>query len=233
MAVDIVGISSMATRQILAELSGVFRQKTGKSVAIEAVGGVDAAKRIRAGEKFDIVVLADDAMKKLETDGFLKAGSRAGFAESSIAVAVRAGAKRPDLASEASTKAAVLAAQSVGYSTGPSGTHVVKLLEKWGIDPNDTKKVVQAPPGVPVGKLLARGEAELGFQQMSEFLDVQGIEVAGMLPPEIQSVTLFACGIGAQATNEAGARDLIAYLASPETNATKWKHGMEPPRRAG
>ena len=233
MAVDIVGISSMATRQILAELSSVFQQKTGKSVAIEAVGGVDAAKRIRAGEKFDIVVLADDAMKKLETDGFLKAGSRAGFAESSIAVAVRAGAKRPDLASEVSTKAAVLAAQSVGYSTGPSGTHVVKLLEKWGIDPNDTKKVVQAPPGVPVGKLLARGEAELGFQQMSEFLDVQGIEVAGMLPPEIQSVTLFACGIGAQATNEAGARDLIAHLASPETNATKWKHGMEPPRRAG
>ena len=88
-------------------------------------------------------------------------------------------------------------------------------------------------PGVPVGSLIARGEVELGFQQMSEFLDVQGIEVAGMLPPEIQSVTLFACGIGAQATNEAGARDLIAYLASPETNATKWKHGMEPPRRAG
>ena len=233
MAADIVGISSMATRQILAELSGAYQQKTGKSVAIEAVGGVDAAKRIRAGGKFDIVVLADDAMKKLEADGFLKAGSRAGFAESSIAVAVRAGTKRPDLASEATTKAAVLAAQSVGYSTGPSGTHVVKLLEKWGVDLKDTKKVVQAPPGVPVGTLIARGDVELGFQQMSEFLEVQGIEVAGMLPAEIQSVTLFACGVGAQATNESGARDLIAYLTSPDTNATKWKHGMEPPRRPG
>ena len=233
MAADIVGISSMATRQILAELSTAYQQKTGKSVTIEAVGGVDAAKRIRAGEKFDVVVLADDAMKKLEADGFLKAGSRAGFAESSIAVAVRAGTKRPDLASEASTKAAVLAAQTVGYSTGPSGTHVMKLLEKWGIDPKDTKKVVVAPPGVPVGSLIARGEVELGFQQMSELLDVQGIEVAGMLPAEIQSVTLFACGVGAQAGNEAGARDLIGYLTSPDTNATKWKHGMEPPRRAG
>jgi molybdate transport system substrate-binding protein len=232
MTADIVGISSMATRQILAELSGAYQQKTGKSVAIEAVGGVDAAKRIRAGEKFDIVVLAEDAMKKLETDGFLKGGSRAGFAESSIAVAVRAGTKRPDLTNEASTKAAVLAAQTVGYSTGPSGTHVLKLLEKWGVDPKD-KKVVQAPPGVPVGTLIARGEVELGFQQMSEFLEVQGIEVAGMLPAEIQSVTLFACGVGAQAGNEAGARDLIAYLTSPDTNATKWKHGMEPPRRAG
>jgi molybdate transport system substrate-binding protein len=233
MTADIVGISSMATRQILAELSAAYRDKTGKSVAIEAVGGVDAAKRIRAGEKFDIVVLADDAMTKLEADGFLKAGSRAGFAESSIAVAVRAGAKRPDLTSEATTNAAVLAAQSVGYSTGPSGTHVLKLLEKWGVDPRDTKKVVQAPPGVPVGTLLARGDVELGFQQMSEFLEVQGIEVAGMLPAEIQSVTLFVCGVATQAANEAGARDLIGYLTSPDTNATKWKHGMEPPRRAG
>src|SRR5262245_17369030 len=101
MAADIIGISSMATRQILAELSGAYQSKTGRSVAIESVGGVDAAKRIRAGEKFDIVVLADNAMKRLEADGFLKAGSGAGFAESSIAVAVRAGTKRPDLASEA------------------------------------------------------------------------------------------------------------------------------------
>ena len=230
MAADIVGISSMATRQILAELCGAYRQKPGHTVAIESVGGVDAAKRIRAGEKFDIVVLADAAMKKLEADGFLKAGSQAGFAESSIAVAVKSGTKRPDLTNEATTKAAVLAAQSIGYSSGPSGTHALKLLEKWGVDPKDTRRVVQSPPGVPVGTLIARGEVELGFQQMSEFLDVQGIEVAGLLPAVIQSVTLFACGVGAQAGNEAGARDLIAYLTSPDTNATKWKHGMEPPR---
>src|SRR5215831_2550562 len=233
MAADIVGVSSMATRQVLAELSGAYQGNTGRSVAIEAVGGVDAAKRIRAGEKLDIVVLADDAMKKLEADGFLKAGSRAAFAESSIAVAVRAGAKRPDLTNEATTKAAVLAAQTIGYSSGPSGTHALKLLEKWGIDAKDSKRVIQSPPGVPVGSLIARGEVELGFQQMSEFLDMQGIEVAGLLPPEIQSVTLFACGVGAAAGNEAGARDLIGYLTSPDANAIKWRHGMEPPRRAG
>lgn len=233
MAADIIGISSMATRPLLAELTGAYRQKTGKSAAVEAVGGVDAAKRIRSGEKFDIVVLADDAMKKLEADGFLKGGSRAGFAETSIAVAVRAGTKRPDISSEAAVKAAVLAAKTVGYSTGPSGTHVAKLLEKWGVDPKDANKVVVPPPGVPVGSLIAQGEVELGFQQMSEFLEVKGIEVLGLLPPEIQSVTLFACGVGAQAGNEAGARDLMAFLTSPDTNAAKWKHGMEPPRRPG
>ncbi|MGE0288041.1 MAG: substrate-binding domain-containing protein [Bradyrhizobium sp.] len=233
MSADITGISSMATRQLLAELAGAYRQRTGKSVAIESVGGVDAAKRIRSSEKFDVVVLAADAMQKLEADGFLKPGSRAGLAESSIAVAVRAGSKRPNLSSETTTKAAVLAAQSVGYSTGPSGTHILKLLEKWGVDPKDAKRVVQAPPGVPVGTLVARGDVELGFQQLSEFLGVAGIEVAGLLPGEIQSVTLFACGVGAQAGNEAGARDLIGYLTSPETGATKTKLGMEPPRRAG
>lgn len=233
MTADIVGISSMATRQILADLSDAYRHKTGRSVAIEAVGGVDAAKRVRAGEKFDIVVLADDAMRKLEADGFLKAGSRAGFAESSIALAVQAGAKRPDISSEAAVKAAVLAARTVGYSTGPSGTHVARLLEKWGIDPKDSSRVVVPPPGIAVGTLIARGEVELGFQQMSEFLGVRGIEVAGLLPAEIQSVTLFACGVGARAGNEAGACDLIGYLTSADTGATKWKHGMEPPGRSG
>ena len=186
MAADIVGISSMATRQILAERSSVYRQKTGRSVAIESVGGVDAARRILSGEKFDIVVLADDAMKKLEEDGFLKPGSRAGFANSAIAVAVRSGAKRPDLSNEAATKAAVLSSQSIGYSTGPSGTHVLKLLEKWDADQSKSVRIIQAPPGVPVGTLVARGDAELGFQQLSEFLDVPGIDIIGALPQEIR-----------------------------------------------
>jgi molybdate transport system substrate-binding protein len=228
MAADIVGISSMATRQILAERSGAYRQKTGRSVAIESVGGVDAARRIRAGEKFDIAVLADDAMKRLEEDGFLKPGSCAGFADSGIAVAVRSGAKRPDLSDEAATKAAVLSAQSVGYSTGPSGTHVLKLLEKWGADQSQKVRIIQAPPGVPVGTLVASGEAELGFQQLSEFLDVPGIDIVGTLPQEIQSLTRFSCGVCALATNEAGARDLIFYLTSPEADASKRRHGMEP-----
>jgi len=230
MAADIVGISSMATRQILAELGGAYQRKTGCSVAIESVGGVDAARRVRAGEKFDIIVLADEAMKQLEADECLKSGSRTGFAESAIAVAVRSGARSPSLTDEAAIKAAILAARSICYSTGPSGTHVIKLLEKWGIDRLMAERIVKASPGVPVGALVARGEAELGFQQLSEFLDVPGIEIAGPLPREIQSVTLFSCGVGARASNGAGARDLIGYLTSAEADASKRRHGMEPAR---
>lgn len=228
MAASIVGISSMATRQVLTELGAAYRQKTGQSVAIESVGGVDAARRVRAGEKFDIVVLADEAIKQLEADGCVKSGSRSGFADSAIAVAVKSGAKRPSLANAESLKAAILAAQSIGYSTGPSGTHVIRLLEKWGIDRLMSGRIVQAPPGVPVGALLARGEAELGFQQLSEFLEVPGIDIVGPLPQEIQSLTRFSCGVGALASNEAGARDFISCLTSSGADASKRRHGMEP-----
>lgn len=228
MAARVTGISSMATRQILAELTGAYEKKTGQSVAIESVGGVDAAKRVRAGEAFDIVVLAEDAMKQLEADGFLKPGSRVGFAKSAMAVAIRAKAERPDLTSEASLKAAVLAARSIGYSTGPSGNHLLGLLKTWNIDQTVAERLVKAPPGIPVGTLVARGEAELGFQQLSEFLDVPGIEIAGPLPAGAQSVTTFACTVCAKATNEAGARELINYLTSAEAEASKRRLGMEP-----
>jgi len=230
MAADIVGISSMATRQILAELGGAYQRKTGWSVTIESVGGVDAARRLRAGAHFDIVVLADEAMKELEADGCLEPESRVGFAESAIALAVGAGAKCPSLSDEAATKAAIVAARSICYSTGPSGTHVMKLLEKWGIAQLMAQRIVKAPPGVAVGTLVARGDAELGFQQLSEFLDVDGIKIVGPLPPEIQSVTLFSCGVGAHASNRAETRDLIGYLASSEADAAKRRHGMEPAR---
>lgn len=228
MAAPLTGISSMATRQILTELAAAYEQTTGQAVAIESVGGVDAAKRVRAGETFDIVVLADDVMRQLEAEGFLKAGSRAGFAQSAMAVAIPARARRPDLSSGASLKAAVLAAKSIGYSTGPSGNHLLGLLKTWGIEQAVSERLVKASPGIPVGTLVARGEAELGFQQLSEFQDVAGIEIAGPLPPEVQSVTLFSCGVCARASDEAGARDLIKYLTSKDAAASKQRQGMEP-----
>ena len=110
----------------------------------------------------------------------------------------------------------------------PSGTHVINLLKTWGIEEAVSARLVKASPGVAVGTLVARGEAELGFQQLSEFLDVPDIEIAGPLPPEVQSVTLFSCGVCAQAANEVGARALINYLTSAEADAPKRRQGMEP-----
>lgn len=228
MTQPITGISSMATRRILADLAAAYERRTGREVAIRSMGGVEAAQKVRGGEAVDIVVLASNALERLEAEGRLAAGSRVGFARSGMAVAVRAGAPRPGLEDEASVRQAVLDARRIGYSTGPSGDHLMRLLERWGLAEAAARRALQAPPGVPVGELLARGDVDLGFQQLSELLNVPGVEVVGPLPPEIQAVTVFAAGVSAASPQPGEARALVAYLASTEADAAKRRHGMEP-----
>ena len=148
-----------------------------------------------------------------------------------LAVAVPAGAVQPDIGTEAAVRNAVLAAQSIGYSTGPSGTHLARLFERWGIAATIAPRIVQAPPGVPVGTLIARGEVELGFQQSSELMHLGGIDVIGVLPPEIQVTTIFSaaiCTIGTASAQREAARALLAFLASPDADSAKRANGMEP-----
>ena len=222
------GISSMATRQLLVELTQAFTQRAGVDVALESVGGVDAARRVIAGEPFDVVFLASDAIDQLVAAGRVLADSKVDLVHSGVAVAVRAGAAQPDIGSEAAVRAAVLAARSVSYSTGPSGVALVKLLQRWGIFEAMDGRLVQAPAGVPVGTLVARGEVELGFQQLSELMHLPGISVAGMLPPEIQITTTFSGGLCAGSVQGEAVRALLSYLASTDTADVKRRQGMEP-----
>lgn len=218
----------MATRQLLAELSAQFSAATGQAVAIEAVGGVDAAKRVAAGEAFDVVLLASDAIDKLIAAGHLAAGSRVDIVRSPVAVAVQAGAAQPDVGTPEALKQALLAAKTIGYSTGPSGTHLVKLFERWGQAAELGAKTVQAPPGVPVGALVARGEVEVGFQQLSELISLPGITVLGLLPGDTAFITTFSAGVPASTPQAAAVADLLAFFNSPEAVAVKRRHGMEP-----
>lgn len=222
------GISSMATRQVLAELVSAFEQRSGASVAIESVGGVDAAKRVMADEPFDLVVLASDALHKLAAAGKLLPGSVVDLVHSGVAVAVKAGAAEPDIGSEDAVRQAVLGARTISYSTGPSGVALAALFERWGLADAVRDRIVQAPPGVPVGTLVARGDVELGFQQLSELLHVQGITLLGPLPPEIQITTTFSAGVCAAAAQPDAARALIAFMASSEAADAKRRQGMEP-----
>jgi molybdate transport system substrate-binding protein len=223
----IEGISSMATRLILGELAQRYEAKAGVKAQIRSMGGVDAAEKVRAGEAVDIVILASGPMKKLEAEGHLIAGSIRGFTRSGMAIAVPAGARHPDIASEDAVKQAVLEAKKVCYSTGPSGDHLLQLCAAWGV-PIDDGKLVKAPPGVPVGSFVAQGDADLGFQQLSELIHVKGIEVVGPLPPGIQNVTVFAAGVASASKQPEATAALIAYLASAETEAVKREQGMEP-----
>jgi molybdate transport system substrate-binding protein len=226
----IEGISSMAVRQVLAELTDVYAHRSGQPVRVLSVGGVDAVRRVRNGEAFDFAVLAVDAIEQLAAAGRVDASSRTDLARSGVAIAVAAGAPRPDVGSEASVRDAVLRARTIGYSTGPSGVHLARLFERWGIADTIAARIVQAPPGVPVGTLVVRGDVELAFQQLSELMDLPGVDVVGLLPPEIEVVTLFSAAICTASTREPQTRGLLEFLASPDADAAKRRHGMEPAR---
>lgn len=228
MSTRISGISSMATRQLLAELAAAYRQRSDIDLAFESVGGVDAVKRVQAGEPFDVVVLAADAIAKLIATGQVVADSRTDLVRSAVAIAVREGVRRPDITSEDALRTAVLFARSIGYSTGPSGTALLKLFERWGIAETVRHHIVQAPPGIPVGQLVASGAVELGFQQYSELMHLSGIEVLGTMPPGCEIVTTFSAGLCAASHQPAAVRTLLAYLGSPATADIKRRQGMEP-----
>jgi molybdate transport system substrate-binding protein len=220
-------ISSMATRELLAALAAQYQRDTGIAVETQAGGGVEVARRVSAGEVFDVVVLAANAIDKLLGEGRL-AGGRVDLVRSGVAMAVRAGAPRPAVGSEADVKAAVLAAPSLSYSTGPSGVYLEQLFARWGILEQIRPRIVVPPPGVPVGSLVADGRAALGFQQLSELMNLQDIEVLGPLPEAIQTLTVFSGGVGAASSRPEAAGALLAWLAAPEAAALKRRHGMEP-----
>ena len=122
----------------------------------------------------------------------------------------------------------MLDARRICYSTGPSGDHLKALCETWGFTNSVLARALVAPPGVPVATVVANGEADLGFQQLSELISQPGVEVVGPLPPEIQAVTVFSAGVASKSSDPEAARALVAFMTSAETAGTKRRYGMEP-----
>ena len=222
------GLSSMATSHVLADLARDYAANTGQPVCVLSMGGVDAAARVRAGERCDFVVLAAEAIAKLESEGHVMPGTGTVVARSGIAVAIPAGAPKPDISTEDALRDAVVKARAIGFSTGPSGAHLARMFDAWGIVSAVQPKLRQAPPGVPVGALLARGEADLGFQQLSELIHLKDITLVGPLPSGVQSMTAFTGAVCKASPRPDQTRALLAFFASAQTAACKQRHGMTP-----
>jgi molybdate transport system substrate-binding protein len=221
-------LASIALKGIYLELAPQFETASRCKLVTEWAGTDPILKRVQAGESADLVVAPAKLIDTLIASGKI-AGGRVDIARSGVAVAVKKGAPRPDVGTSEALKRALLAAKSIAYSSGPSGVYLAGLFERMGIAGALRTRVTQTPPGTFVGELVARGEAEIGFQQMAELLHVgAGVDIVGPLPAEIQSITVFSGGVHAGAKAPEAARAWLEFLSAPAAAVVIRKKGMEP-----
>src|SRR3954468_8617790 len=227
-AAELKLLASGAVKEAYAELIPQFEKASGHKVAITWAGTVDIKKKVAAGEAFDVIIVAANEMDAFIKDGKIAAGTKADVVKSGVGIAVKAGAPKPDFSSGEALKKSLLAAKSVGYSTGPSGTYLVGLFEKWGVADQIKAKAKITQPGVPVASLIRNGDAEIGFQQVSELIHEPGIDFLGALPNDVQRITTFSSGIPAGAKETDAAKALQAFLIAKDRADTLKKHGLSP-----
>ena len=227
-AADIRVLAPNAAKESVSEAVTTFENSSGNKVIVSWAGTEAITKRITEGEVVDIVVNAAQNIDRLITEGKLSQGSRTDFAKSSIGVAVASFAPRPDVSSIEGLKSALLSAKSIVISSGTSGRYLSELFSKLGVDKQIKSKVKQPSSGAQIGDILAAGEAELGFQQVSELLHVKGIQFLGPIPAKIQNYTIYSGAAHRQAPQPEAARAFLRVLREPATAAVVRKSGMEP-----
>jgi molybdate transport system substrate-binding protein len=213
------------------DLIPVYEQSTKHRLVTAAttmgIGAESIPSRLERGDAADVVIVASEALDELIKAGSVVAGSRVDLARSSIGMAVKAGAPKPDISSVDALKRTLLAAKSVAYSASVSGDYLTReLFPRLGIA-DQLKATGRRIERERVGIVVARGDAEIGFQQISELLPIAGIEVVGPLPPEVQRVTVFAAGVAASSKHPEAARALIRFLVSAEATAVVARSGLE------
>jgi molybdate transport system substrate-binding protein len=221
-------MASLALKAAYLQLVPAFERQSREKVETEWVGMADIRKRMLGGELTDVVIGSAGLIEDLVNAGNLDSRSRVDLAKSGVGAAVRRGAAKPDLKSVEALKNALRQANSIVYSSGPSGVYLAELFERLGIAEELKPKAVQAPPGVLVGELVARGEFELCFQQISELRQVKGIDYAGPLPSEVQLTTVFSGAVHSKSKQSNAGSAWLRHLASREAQPVMLKHGLEP-----
>jgi molybdate transport system substrate-binding protein len=229
MAGEVKVLSSIATKEAYLVLVPQFERASGQKVTTTWAGTVEIMKRIPGGEVHDLIIVSSTELDALIKQGKIAAGSRLDIAKSGIGVAVRVGAPKPDISSAQALKKTLLAANTVGYTSGPSGVYMAGLVERMGIANEIKAKFRSVPSGGTIGTIVAAGDCEIGFQQVSELVHIKGIDYVGPLPDDIQRITVFSTGIHAQATNPDGAKALARFLAAPAADSAVKAAGLERP----
>ena len=227
-AAEIKVLSSNAIKEAYTEFAPQFERESSHKLVTDWNGTVDIIRKLQAGEVHDLVIMAGPSLDDMIKQGKIVQGSRVDLVKSGVGIAVRTGAPKPDIGSADAIKKALLAANGIGYSSGPSGVYLEGLFQRMGIAEAIKSKLKRTAPGVPVGDLLARGEVDIGFQQVSELLLFPGIQYVGPLPADIQHVTVFSGGLHAGAKEPEAAKALVRFITSPAALPAIKKSGMEP-----
>jgi molybdate transport system substrate-binding protein len=225
---EVKALVAGALKEVVAELVPKFEKTSGNKVTITWTGGSDIRKRISAGETYDLVVTARADIDTFIQQGKMLQGSRVNLVKSGIGVAERAGSVKPDISSGEALKRTLLAARSIGYSTGASGVYLVSLIDRMGISAAVKPKMKQTPSGVRIGTLIASGEVEIGFQQISELIHEPGVDYLGPLPADVQKITIYSAGISDGAKEIDVAKALVKMITAPDAAPVIKQHGMEP-----
>jgi molybdate transport system substrate-binding protein len=220
-------LASGAVKDAYLELLPKFEKASGHKVTAAWSSSPDIQKRVVAGEVADLVILGNNGTEELIKRGKLVASTRAIFAKSGIGVAVRSGAAKPNIRSVGALIKSVLAAKSVAYSEGASGTYLVGMFQKLGIYDQVKAKAYVAKANEPVGDRVASGEAEIGFHQISELIPVKGIQIVGPLPAPLQYITVFSGGVHTEAKEPDAAKALVKFLTTPAVGKSIKKHGLD------
>jgi molybdate transport system substrate-binding protein len=227
-AAEIKVLSTQATEESYKELVPQFEKATGHKVTTIFTGTLDVNKRLAAGESYDLLIMASNSIDEHLKDGKVAPATKVDLAKSGVALAVKPGTPKPDIKTVEALKKTILAAKSIGYSTGPSGVYIITLFERLGIADEVKGKLKQTPTGVFVGSIIASGEVEIGFQQVSELSQFKGIDYVGPLPEEVQKYTTFSSGIIAASKQADAAKALQKFISSKAAATAYKKRGMEP-----
>ena len=225
---DLRVVAPNAVKEVVSDAAARYERATGNRTVVTWSGSEAIAKRVGDGEVFDVVLNTPRNLDALAEAGKIVLGTRVDFAKSGIGVAARTGQPRPDVSNDDALRKVLLEAKSIGISSGPSGRYLTELFQRLGIAAQVQGKIRQPPSGAQIAELLARGEVEIGFQQISELQHAGGVEYLGPLPTGLQSYTIWSGGLHTAASDAAAGRTFLNTLLSPDLATAIRKAGMDP-----